>query len=208
MKAKLHVPGLAVVAMLAHVAGLQAVELPMTSPFLPATGVPAAAAAALDTGGIELHGVLSTPLGPMFSIYNTSRRKSVWVGLNETGTWGGAASGSFVVRSYRQMGDLDQVTVDYQGRSTTLVTKKPKVGIPSRGGSNPAASANGAPMALTQTVSLNPTPESEALRLQAVTDELARRRADRALSDAAAATAPAAPPASAAPPPPVRGGTP
>ena len=43
---------------------------------------PAAPAPAADAGGIELRGVMQTPLGPLFSIYNTARRKSAFVGLN------------------------------------------------------------------------------------------------------------------------------
>lgn len=202
MKAPLYVPGLAVATLLALAAGLRAVELPMTSPFLPANGAPDAVAPPLDSGGIELRGVLPTPIGPLFSIYNTSRRMSSFVGLNETGTWGSGAGGTFVVRSYKQVGDQDQVTVEYQGRTSTLVTKKAKVGVPARGGSNLAISANGASPALTQTVSLNPTAETEAARLQATVDEIARRRDARSQADVTGAAAPAAPA------PPTRGATP
>lgn len=201
MKAPLYVPALAAVAMLALAAGLRAVELPMTSPFLPANGAPITAAPALDAGGLELRGVLPTPNGGwLFSIYNTSRRMSTFVGLNETGTWGSGGGGTFVVRSYKQMGDQDQVTVEYQGRTSTLVTKKSKVAVPARGGSNLPVGLNGASPALTQTVSLNPTTESEAARLQATVDEIARRRDARTQADATGAPAPAAPAAPAAPP--------
>jgi hypothetical protein len=201
MKAPLHVSGLTIAAMLALATGLRAVELPATSPFLPASAVPAAPAPAVDAGGIELRGVMQTPLGPLFSIYNTARRKSAFVGLNETGSWGPGV-GSFVVRSYRQVGEQDQVTIEYQGRASTLVTKKSKVGVTARGGANAANPANAVAPALTQTVTLNPTPESEALRMQAVTDEIARRREARAQGDAAGGAAPAAPA------PPARAGTP
>ncbi len=200
MKVPPYVSGVTVVAMLSLAAGLRAVELPMTSPFLPASGAPAAAAPVADAGGIELRGVIQTPVGPLFSIYNTSRRISKFVGLNETGTWGAGAAGTFVVRSYRQVGDQDQVTVEYQGRSSTLVTKKSKVGLTTRAGANLPAPANVPTPALTQTVTLNPTPESEALRMQAVTDEIARRREARAQGDATGAAAPAGPPARAGTP--------
>lgn len=194
MKAPLHVSGLAVVALLALAAGVRAVELPITSPFLPANGAPVAAAPVQDAGGIELRGVLPSPVGPLFSIYNTSRRMSTLVGLNESATWGSGGGGTFVVRSYKQMGDQDQVTVEYQGRTSTLVSKKSKVAVTARGGSNLPVGPNGALPALTQTVSLNPTTESEAARLQATVDEIARRRDARAQGDAAGAAAPAAPP--------------
>jgi hypothetical protein len=181
MKAPFPVPGLVLVAVGTLAAGLRSADLPATSPFLPANAPVAASTPALDAGGIELRGVMQTPVGPLFSIYNTARRQSTLVGLNEAGTWGAGGNGSFVVRSYRQVGEQDQVTVDFQGRTATLVTKKAKVGVVTRGG-NPLANAS---PALTQTVSLNPTPESEAQRLQAVTDEIARRREARAQADAA-----------------------
>lgn len=184
MKAPFQVPGFALLALGAFAAGLRSAELPSSSPFLPANAAAAAPAPAIDTGGIELRGVMQTPVGPLFSIYNTARRQSTLVGLNEAGTWGSGGNGSFVVRSYRQVGDQEQVTVDFQGRTATLVTKKAKVGVITRGG-NPAATGPAA--ALTQTVSLNPTPESEELRLKAVTDEIARRRDVRAQGDAALA---------------------
>ncbi|MEN9663303.1 MAG: hypothetical protein RL324_2252 [Verrucomicrobiota bacterium] len=199
MKVPLHVPGLVVVALLALAAGLRAVELPMTSPFLPPNGAPAAAASALDTGGIELRGVLPTPVGPLFSIYNTSRRMSSFVGLNETGTWGSGAGGTFVVRNYKQVGDQDQVTVEYQGRTSTLMAKKSKVAVPPRAGATLSIAATGSSPALTQAVSLNPTPETEAARLQATVDEIARRRDARAQADVTAAAAPVAPATPAAP---------
>jgi hypothetical protein len=186
MKAPFQVPGVAVLALGALAGGLRSAELPSVSPFLPANAAVAAAAPAIDAGGIELRGVMQTPVGPLFSIYNTARRQSTLVGLNESGTWGAGGNGSFVVRSYRQVGDQEQVTVDFQGRTATLVTRKAKVGVVTRGG-NPTAPGPAA--ALTQTVSLNPTPESEDLRLKAVTDEIARRRDARAQGDAAAAAA-------------------
>lgn len=188
MKTPFQIPGLALLALGALAAGLRAADLPATSPFLPANATVVSAAPAPDAGGIELRGVMQTPVGPLFSIYNTARRQSTMVGLNEPGTWGSGGNGSFVVRSYRQVGDQDQVTVDFQGRTATLVTKKARVGVVTRGG-NPLANVS---PALTQTVSLNPTPESEAQRLQAVTDEIARRRDARAQADAAAPP-PAAP---------------
>lgn len=199
MKVPPYVSGVTVVAMLSLAAGLRAVELPMTSPFLPASGAPSAAAPVADAGGIELRGVIQTPVGPLFSIYSTTRRKSAFVGLNETGSWG-PGGGTFVVRNHNQVGGQDQVTIEFQGRASTLVTKKSKVGLTARAGANLPAPAIVPTPALTQTVTLNPTPESEALRMQAVTDEIARRREARAQGDAAGAAAPAAPPARAGTP--------
>jgi hypothetical protein len=184
------------------VSSLRAVELPATSPFLPASAAAAPAVPVADTGGIEFRGVIPTPAGPLFSIYNTVRRTSTFVALNEPGTWG-TGGASFVVRGWRQVGDQDQVTVEYQGRSLTLLTKKSAVGRTARGGpaiagANPAAPGAGipapvnpAPAAVTQNVTLNPTTESEARRLQDVADEINRRREQRA-QNAGPGNAPAA----------------
>ena len=113
----------------------------------------------------------------------------------QVGKYSALPHGSITPQTIRRdIGDIikhvsqqDQVTVDFQGRTATLVTKKAKVGVISRGG-NPTLS--GPAPALAQTVSLNPTAESEAQRLQAVTEELARRRDARAQADAAAPAAP------------------
>jgi hypothetical protein len=193
MKAPLQVlPGLAVAAGLALTGVLRAVELPSMSPFLPVGAAPAAQVVAPDAGALELRGVIPTPFGPLFSIYNTTRRKSTLVGLNETGTWGSGVGGTFVVRSHRQIGDQDQVTIEFQGRSSTVVSKKSRVGVVARGGTNLPTPPGGAPATVTQSVTLNPTPESEARRLQDTVDEINRRRTLRAQGGDAAPAAPAA----------------
>ena len=107
-------------------------QLATTSPFLPANAVITTDTPAESTT-IELHGVMPTPNGPLFSIYNVSRKASTLVGLNEQGSWGSTGGGTFVVRSYRQMGEQDQVTVEFQGQTQTLSTKSPKVAGAGRG---------------------------------------------------------------------------
>jgi hypothetical protein len=122
-------------------------QLAASSPFLPANAV-VVSNTPVESTTIELHGVLPTPNGPLFSIYNVTRKASTIVGLNEQGSWGsGGVGGSFVVRSYRQLGEQDQVTVEYQGQTQTLSTKSPKVAVAGRGGAaNTAAGPGGAPV--------------------------------------------------------------
>jgi hypothetical protein len=122
-------------------------QLAASSPFLPANAV-VVSNTPVESTTIELHGVLATPNGPLFSIYNVSRKASTLVGLNEQGSWGSSGiGGSFVVRSYRQVGEQDQVTVEYQGQTQSLSTKSPKVAVAGRAGAaNTAAAPGGAPI--------------------------------------------------------------
>jgi hypothetical protein len=151
--ARLFISGLPAAALCLLAVGEVRGQLAATSPFLPPGATPPPAPAAPEATAIELRGVLPTPNGPLFSIYNTSRRTAAYVALNETGTWGNSGS-SFTVRSHRQVGEQDQVTVDYQGQTLTLSTKSPKVAVTGRGGAagpqpaaNPAAGGGGAPPA-------------------------------------------------------------
>ena len=125
-------------------------QLAATSPFLPANAVVVSTTTPVESTTIELRGVVPTPNGPLFSIYNVTRKTSTYAGLNEQASWG--SGGSFVVRSYKQIGDQDQVTIEYQGQTQTISTKSPKVAVPARGGAvNPVGAApaaavnNGAP---------------------------------------------------------------
>jgi hypothetical protein len=143
-------------------------ELAQSSPFLPANAA-AAGAAAGPSGPVELRGVMSTPDGAAFCIYDTAKKKDAWVGLNESGH-------DFVVKSADPSSDT--VTVDYQGRSMKLTLRAAKV---TSAGS--AAAATGVPpvnpaMAVPNVV-LNPTPADEQRRLDAVAQEVRRRRMER-----------------------------
>lgn len=122
-------------------------QLAATSPFLPANAVVVSTTTPVESTTIELRGVVPTPNGPLFSIYNVTRKTSTYAGLNEQASWGsGGAGGSFVVRSYRQIGDQDQVTIEYQGQTQIISTKSPKVAVAGRGGAvNPVGAAPAAP---------------------------------------------------------------
>jgi hypothetical protein len=89
------------------------------SPFLPpSNGGPVAAAP--EATPFELHGVMTTPEGTRFSIFNVTRKSSSWVMLNQPGP-------DYTVKAHRLVDGNDQVTIDYQGNSYTLALKSSKI---------------------------------------------------------------------------------
>lgn len=104
-----------------------------------------------------------------FSIYDSAKRMSTWLGLDDVGR-------EFVVRSYDEA--RDTVTVDYQGRTLTLALKTAKVAsAPAM--AQPAANfvpPPPAPQPIGGPVVLNPTPADEQRRLEAIAAEVNRRR--------------------------------
>jgi hypothetical protein len=151
-------------------------DLVATSPFLPANAA-ALGAAAGPSGPIELRGMMSMPEGPAFCIYDVAKKKAVWVGLNESGH-------DFVVKSADPASDT--VSVDYQGRPMRLALRTAKVGSAGPP-AMPVASA------VASSVVVNPTPADEQKRLDAVAQEVRRRRMERekAMQDPGAAPPPA-----------------
>jgi len=160
----------AVFAALAWAGPLQA-DLAPASPFLPTGAAAAAAAKGGPSGPIELRGVMALADGASYCIYDTAKKKDFWVGLNESGH-------DFVVKSADP--DGESVMVDYQGRSMHLEFHTSKVES-----SGPATAVTAGPRGgppgnpLTSTVVLNPTPADEQRRLDAVAQEVRRRRMER-----------------------------
>jgi hypothetical protein len=143
-----------------------------SSPFMPPPG--AGLVAVPGNTPIEFRGVMSTDQGIKVNIYETARKSSRWVGLNETGN-----GASYVVKSADL--DHDTISVVQDGRLMTLPLVKGKVAplvgyVPGRG----PAFLNGAPE---RAVPLNPTSEDEQKRLQAVAEEVRRRREARLEAD-------------------------
>lgn len=68
---------------------------------------------------IELHGIMATPKGMYFSIYDPVKKTATWVRLDEAGP-------GFVVHGYRIVNGTDQVIVYYQGATLTLELAKSK----------------------------------------------------------------------------------
>jgi len=152
-------------------AGPLRADLAASSPFLPANAA-ASGALAGPSGPIELRGVMATSEGASYCIYDTAKKKDFWVGLNEAGH-------DFVVKAADSASD--SVTVDYQGRSLHLVLHTAKVASSGSVSAGPpdVRGVQQVNPALTATVVLNPTPADEQRRLDAVAQEVRRRRMER-----------------------------
>lgn len=113
--------------------------------------------------------MMSTADGMAYCIYDTAKKKDIWVGLNEPGH-------DFVVRSADPA--ADSVRVDYQGRSLSLTMHASKVAS-----SGPAAVryeiANAAGGARPGPAASPPSPADEQKRLDEVAQEVRRRRLER-----------------------------
>ncbi|HMD61612.1 MAG TPA: hypothetical protein VKG78_09280 [Opitutaceae bacterium] len=163
-------PNLAVLAVLSATVALACAvplraDLAQASPFLPPPGSAAPGAQAGPSGPVELRGIMSTPAGAAYCIYDTAKKTSAWVGLNEAGN-------DFVVKAADP--DSDSVTVDFQGRSLRLVLRTAKVASAGAGGSGVAPAASPS-----SPVVLNPSAADEQRRLDAVSQEVRRRRLER-----------------------------
>jgi hypothetical protein len=143
-------------------AGAVRADLAPSSPFLPANS--AAAGQAAPAGPVELRGIMGVPGGFAYCIYDTAKKTSTWVGLNERGN-------DFIVKSADPA--KESVTVDFQGRSLQLVLRTAKVAS-----SGAAAGPQAAP-AVASSVVLNPSMADEQRRLDAVAQEVRRRRLER-----------------------------
>jgi hypothetical protein len=105
---------------------------------------------------------MATADGVEYCIYDTASRKSTWVGLNEGGH-------NFTVK--QAVPNSDQIAVDYQGRIFQLEMHTAKV----VSSGNASASTN----VVTQQAVGSPSPAEEQRRLDAVAQEVRRRRLER-----------------------------
>ena len=105
---------------------------------------------------------MGVPGGFAYCIYDTAKKTSTWVGINEPGN-------DFVVKAADPA--RESVTVDFQGRSLQLVLRTAKVSSSGAAPGPPAASA------VASSVVLNPSMADEQRRLDAVAQEVRRRRA-------------------------------
>ena len=140
------------------------------SPFLPPNAVGGAAGAKGDAAGLELRGVMSTAQGTRFCIYDPSKKIGRWVSVNQ-GEFG------FTVQSFDS--EHDTIIVIQDGRRLTLALRNAKVAV---GVGMPMGLVpNGQPGLAVSTTGavLRPTPEDEQKRLQAIAEEVRRRRLQR-----------------------------
>jgi len=134
------------------------------SPFLPLSGPTGAAAGqAADGSSYELRGIMTSGGVTKYCIYDATKKTSVWVGVNEHGA-------PFLIRAADPVHDT--VTLEAGGQPMTLALHAAKVVSVAFGGSlaGPPPGGSFGP------VVLKPTPEDEQRRLQAIADEVRRRR--------------------------------
>lgn len=157
-------------------------ELVRNSPFVPPGN--ASAAAAPEGGGLELRSIMTSGQAAQFSIYDATTKRATWVSLNDKGN-----NPDLVVKNYDA--NTETVSVDYRGRPLTLPLQRAKIAVlpvsalpmaampmlalPPAGATLATVPAP-PPSALVKTVKVNPTPAEEAQRLQAVVEEIRRRR--------------------------------
>ncbi len=154
-------------------------QSPSISPFMPPPG--AATSAPTPGATIEFRGVMEDASGMKFRIYDPAKKTGTWVKLNERDT----TLDVLVKQFNNSTPDAETLTVEFQGRTLTLAQRTSKVvSSGSASAQNmpppPMAQQNpNVPAAVTNAVVVNPTPADEARRLDAVAQEVARRRALR-----------------------------
>jgi hypothetical protein len=146
---------------------------------------------------LEWRGYLSTPEGTQYIVFDPARKMRAFLKINERDS-----NLDVVVKQFDA--DNNILTIEYQGKTLTLEERKAKIV------SSGSAAAMPQPMpvqpnapqvmpAVTQSVVVNPTPQEEQKRLEAVAAEVARRRALR--EQAQTNLAAGAPPQAVVPPP-------
>jgi hypothetical protein len=138
-------------------------QLVDTSPFL-APGAAAGPNGGPDSATLELRGIMSTPAGTRYCIYDPVRKAGAWVGLNERGN-------TFMIKS----ADLahQAVTVQSEGRTLRLTLRAAKVAALGAAPGAPPVPGVSAPNAA---AGPKPSPTDEAARLAAVADAVRARR--------------------------------
>jgi len=142
-------------------AGAQLVD---TSPFLGA-GSASGPNGGPDSTALELRGIMSTPAGTRYCIYDPVKKAGAWVGLNERGS-------SFMIKSADP--GHEAVTVQSEGRTMRLVLHAAKVAALGAGAPGAPPGAGGPPNAAP--AAPKPSPADEAARLAAVADAVRARR--------------------------------
>jgi hypothetical protein len=127
------------------------------SPFLP-SGSGSVKAGQTDLDSLQLRGLLTTNKGTRYCIFDPSTKRSIWLSVQE-------ANDAFTIESADPKAGI--VSVIQQGRRMSLALVDAKV--------TSTSTSVGASPALTRVV-LNPTPQDEQRRLQAITEEINRRR--------------------------------
>ncbi len=145
-------------------------QLAANSPFMPAQA--AATTAVTEGAPLELRGVMNTGSELMFGIFDPAKKVSVWSKLNEK-------DHDFLVKSYDAANET--VTLQHGGRTLTLAMRAARVASSGQASAPPPMmqAPVGMPNAISQSVTLNPSPADEQRRLEAVAAEVRRRRSLR-----------------------------
>ena len=129
-----------------------------------------AAAASGPSGPLELRGVMTMPGGASYCIFDVAKKRAFWVSVNEAGH-------DFMVKAGDPEGE--SVSVSYQGRLMKLTLRTAKVASSGSASAVAMAPVAGTSPAISSTVVLNPSPADEQKRLDAVAQEVRRRRLER-----------------------------
>lgn len=138
-------------------------SLSTDSPFVPAGSGEAPPPAAASANGLEFVGVIRGNDGVRFAVYDPSKQMGQWLMLEQN-------IGGLIARGYDE--ERRVLTVDIQGQVQSLALKEPKF--------DSTISMNNRPPG-PQVMPALPVPSAadEAARLQAVAEEVKRRRALR-----------------------------
>ena len=164
-------------------------QLVDASPFL-APGGATGPGSGVEAGTLELRGIMSTPGGTRYCIYDPGKKVGTWVGVSERGN-------SFMIKSADPAHQA--VTVQTEGRTLRLMLREAKVGSlggPGGPGAAPIAAGPNAGANAGSNAASRPTPADEAARLAQVAEAVRARRQMR--EQAAQGGTPAAPAAAGA----------
>lgn len=103
------------------------------SPFVPPNN---AQGAAREATPLELRSILKAGSAYEFSLYDTAKKQSTWVGLNEAGH-------DFLIKAFDAANDT--VTVEQRSRTYKLTLKEAKIALLSTPPGGPPGSVAGAP---------------------------------------------------------------
>jgi hypothetical protein len=153
-------------------------QLADASPFLAAGVTGASGGGSADSTDLELRGIMTTPEGARFDIFDPVKKSGTWSAVNERGH-------DFMIKS----ADLarSRVLVQAAGRMIPLSLKTAKVGVITPEGRGPGNGQGGQGAAV--------APADEAARLAAVAEEVRRRRQLRDQAAQGGAQAAPTPPA-------------
>jgi hypothetical protein len=164
---------------------VRAQAITAVSPFLPQSG--SGGVSTTENSPLELRGIMLSPAGYLFGLFDPVKRTGAWVKLNEAGH-------DFTVRSHDPMNDA--VTVEYQGRVLSLALKTAQIS------SAPVMQQVAVP-GVVRPPAVGPAAASDEQRLEQVAAEVRRRRALRQAA-AQQPPPPGAAPAPAQPPQPIK----